>query len=165
MATPSVSAGSGDLEVYRCNTPNGYSDGVAYPIYSTSMNLTGKLLIHAADVKPEWASIGKILLHLHGSHFDDGDCGCNGIEVRAFKNPDQIELDLTTNGKNIPIAHSLYDTPISFSISVSPQGLMTVAIGESKPLIKTATLLHPEHDTVEMSCSGTDISFLNIVAQ
>ena len=57
-----------------------------------------------------------------------------------------------------------FDTPITFQIAIDPKGLMTVTIGKTKPIAQTVMLRHPEHDTLELTCSGTDVSFLNVAA-
>jgi hypothetical protein len=164
IATPCTSAAPKDQDTYRCNAPNGRYDGSAFPISDRATLVSGRISLHAADIRPEWASVGKILVHQHGAHYGDGDCGCNGIAVYAFKNPDHIEFYMKANGEDVPIARSPYDRPITFKMSISPQGVMTVAIGRDNPVTKTVTLRHPEHDMVEMTCSGADVSFIDIAA-
>jgi hypothetical protein len=162
-ATPSASSGVGDQETYRCNTPNGMFDGRVMPFASTGTSISGEISLHSADIGSDWASLGKILSHQRGARYSDGDCGCNGIAIYAYK--DHVGFFLTANGQEVSVARSAYDRPISFRLSVSPQGVMTVAIGKTNPVIKTVTLRHAEHNTLEMSCSGADVSFLNIATQ
>ena len=164
IATPCASSDIGDHETYRCNTPNGHFDGSVLPSSNSETHISGLISLHTADISPEWGSLGRVVFHQHGAHYSDGDCGCNGIAVFAYKNPDHIEFHMTANGEDVPIAQSPYDTPITFKIAISPQGAMTVAIGKDDPVIKTVTLRHPEHDTLELTCSGADVSFFDITA-
>jgi hypothetical protein len=162
MATPCASFDQRDHETYRCNTPYGHIDGAVFPSTNDFGTLYGKISFHMADIGPEWASMGKIVFHQRGAHYSDGDCSCDGVAVYAFKNPDHVEFNLTSNGKDVPIAQSPYEKPISFKVTITPQGLMTVAIGKTNAIIKTVKLRHREHNTFEMSCSGADVSFFDI---
>jgi len=159
-ATPSASSDLGGQETYRCDAPNGRFDGHVFPVPTTATSITGEISFHAADIGPEWASLGKILAHQHGARYSDGDCGCNGIAIYAYK--DHVGFFATTNGEEVSIARSPYDTPISFKMSISPQGEMTIAIGKTNPVVKKMTVHHPEYNTLEMSCSGANVSFLDI---
>ncbi len=52
----------------------------------------------------------------------------------------------------------------SWQRNINPQGLLTVWIGKTHPHEKVAALRHPQRDTLHLSCSGADVSFLNIDA-
>jgi hypothetical protein len=165
MAGPSASADVEDSETYRCNAPGGQSGGTVFPFPSTGMVISGRISVHSADIDTQWASVVHILAHQRGARNADGDCGCNGIAVFAFKNPDRIEFYTTVNNKQVSMQRAApFDTPITFQIAIDPKGLMTVTIGKTKPIAQTVMLRHPEHDTLELTCSGTDVSFLNVAA-
>lgn len=165
MAAPSASADVRDSESYRCIAPGGRSNGTVFPFPKVGTAISGKISVHSADVGTEWASLVKILAHQRGANYADGDCGCNGIAVYAFKNPDHIEFYTTANDKEVPLQGAApFDTPISFQIAIDPKGVMTVTIGATRPIIQTVILRHPEHDTLELTCSGADVSFLNMAA-
>lgn len=163
IAAPSSSADTGDFESYRCNAPSGSGDGTVLPFVQSGTTIAGKISVHSADVGTEWASVVKILAHQRGAHNADGDCGCNGIAVYAFRNPDHIEFYTTVDHKEVYLDRSAsFDMPISFQIAIDPKGAMTVSVGKHDPSIQTVALRHPEHDTLELTCSGADVSFLNL---
>jgi hypothetical protein len=162
VASACASAQVADQEAFRCTAANGHSDAQALIIPSNSSTVSGKILLHSADTGPEWNSLIKILVHQHGAHYSDGDCGCDGIAIHAFKNPDRVEIYATTNGHETPIILGAYNTPIDFKMSMTAQGMLTVSIGSNNPKIQKITLQHPEHNSVEMSCSGADVSFLSL---
>lgn len=165
VATASASAEIADRESYRCNAPGGQGGGTVFPFDAAGTTISGKVSFHSADVGTEWASVVKILAHQRGAHNADGDCGCNGIAIYAFKNPDHIEFYTTVNNQEVPLQRgALFDSPISFKIVVDPKGVMTVTIGKNQPSVQTVKLRHPEHDTLELTCSGADVSFLNMAA-
>jgi hypothetical protein len=165
VASACASAETIDQGTFRCNASNGHYDAKAFLIPSDTSSVSGEISVHSADAGPEWTSLAKILVHQHGAHYSDGDCSCDGIAINVFKNPDHVDFYMTTNGQNVPIGRSPFDTPITFKISISPEGVMTVTIGKTNPNLKTIMLHHPEHNSLEMSCSGADVSFLGIATQ
>jgi hypothetical protein len=53
---------------------------------------------------------------------------------------------------------------ITFKLSIDRAGDLTVAIGKTNPVVRTARLQHPQHDTAHMSCTSGDVSFLGVQA-
>jgi hypothetical protein len=160
LAASCSSAVAENHETWRCNVPNGHYDENALPISEKSTSISGRITFHKADFNPEWNSLARISIKQNSP--EGGNCHCSGITAYAFPNPDVVEFHMKANGEDVAVAQSPFETPIAFKISINPQGVMTVAIGESDPEIKVATLLHPEHDTMVLACSGADVSFLNV---
>jgi hypothetical protein len=163
LAASCSSALAEDEETWRCTAPNGHYDQNVIPISDKSTVISGRITLHQADFNPEWNSLARISVKQSGPN--NGDCHCNGIAVYAIQNPQKAEFHMKANGGDEALAHSLFETPITFKISINPQGVMTVEIGKTQPVVKTVTLIHPEHDTLVMSCSGADVSFLNLDVQ
>ena len=150
-----------DRETWRCDTPNGHYDQKFFSIPGTTTTISGKLLVNKADIGSKWNSIAKIAVAQSGS----GDCHCSGISLAAFDKPFIVDYYATANGTDAAMAQSDYRTPISFRISFGPDNMMTVQIGKTKPETKTVRLLHPEHDFLVASCSGADVTFLDVQIQ
>jgi hypothetical protein len=149
-----------DHEVYRCNTANGKYDAQAFEIPSTSKTIVGKILFHKADFRGEWNSVVNISVAQSGS--TDGSCHCSGMKLIAFPNPDKIEVRVTAGGIEKAIADTDFDFPVNFKIMIDEKGFMTTQLGTLHPLFNSIKLLHPEHNVLQMSCSGSDVSFFNI---
>jgi len=148
-------------EAWSCNAPNGQYDYKTFAISEKTTNINGQIVFHNADFNPKWASLAHISVAKHGA--DTGDCHCSGIAIYAIAESERVEFHSMANGDHVGIAQSRFETPVTFNISFSPQGVMTVAMGKTHPEISTVSLLHPEHDVMELSCSGSYVSFLNVV--
>ena len=153
------SAFAQDHETWRCDAPYAHYDYYAPPIWDKTSTITGRINFHKADFGPNFSSNARI--GFKNSKLSDADhCHCNGIYVKAF--PDNVGFYMLVDGDAIPLSGRPYDTPITFKMSIDPQGVMTVQLGKQYVDIKSATLPHPERDTLMMSCLGADVSFLNI---
>ena len=161
LAASVTPAQAQDHETWRCDTPNGHYDQKFEPIPGTTTTISGKLIVHKADIGPKWNSVAKITVAQGGG----GDCHCSGVSLAAFDKPVTVNYYATANGADVSVARSDYRTPISFRISLDPNNVMTVQIGKTNPKTKTVRLLHPEHDYLVMSCSGADVSFLDVQIQ
>lgn len=157
------SAFSQDRETWRCDTPNGKYNVNEPPIGDKTTSVTGRILLHKAYFGPNWASSAKI--GFHDSKLVDGDCHCNGLEVEAFHDPDSVEFYLLVDGKRTFVSSREYGIPITFKFSIDPNGIMTAEVGKEHVDTKSATLPRPARDSLRMSCSGADVSFLNIDPQ
>lgn len=160
----SCSAFAQDRETWRCDVPNAHYDAVHLPIWDKTTSISGRIDFHQGHFGPEWHSIAKI--GFTDSKLADGDCHCSGLFVRGWEGQG-LGFFLLVDGQT-PEEFDLgrkYDTPITFKISIDPAGLMTVAVGKEHLETKTAMLPHPERDTLMMSCSGADVSFLNVNPQ
>jgi hypothetical protein len=162
LATACSSAFAQDRETWRCDVPNGHFDRLAPPIWDQTTSISGRINFHKADLGPDWGSTARI--GFTDSKLQDGDCHCNGILVKAFEdNPGGVTFFMLVDGETIAFTQNrTINTPITFKISVDQQGLMTVQIGKEYLETKTAVLPHIERDTLFMSCSGADVSFLNV---
>ncbi len=152
-----------DSETWRCEAPHGSYRTNDSPISDRITSISGRISFHKAFDGPEFGSVARIGFkdsRLHGS-----ECQCNGLLLQALHNPDAIGFYMTVNGEEVELSGRTFDTPITFKISIDPDGVMTVKVGKDHLDIKSAPLHHPGHDTMTMSCSGADISFLNIDAR
>jgi hypothetical protein len=163
LATGCSSAIAQDQETWRCNAPNGHYDEHVLSIPANATSVSGKIAFHSGDFGTEWTPLARI--RFTQSDTADGNCHCSGIAAYGYQNPDHVEYDVTTKNEDVAIAQSLFEKSIMFKISIDPQGVMTVAIGKTDPTIRTTKLLYPGHDSVVLSCSGADVSFLNIDVQ
>lgn len=148
-------------ETWRCNTPNAHYDQKFESIPGTTSTISGRLMVNKADIGPKWNSVAKITVAQGGG----GDCHCSGVSLAAFDKPVIVDYYATANGADVAMAQSDYRKPISFKISFGPENMMTVQIGKTNPVTKTVRLLHPEHDYLVMSCSGANVSFLDVQIQ
>jgi len=147
--------------LWRCDAPNGHYDQQLFPIPGTAATISGKLIVNKAYFGPTWNSIARITVAKGGS----GGCHCSGLSLVASDNPVIVNYSATANGADIAVAQSGYRTPVPFRISFGPENMMTIQIGNEKPQTKAVRLLHPEHDFLVMSCSGADLSFLDVQIQ
>lgn len=153
-----------DRETWRCNAPNGSYDVNSSPISDKTTSISGRINFHDGDFGPDFSSMARI--GFEDSTLGNEDCHCNGIFVQGFQNPDRVGFYILVDGKAELLDQARkIDTPITFKISIDPHGIMTVKVGKEHLEIKTAALPHPARDTVMMSCSGADVSFLNLSLQ
>lgn len=160
----SCSAFAQDRETWRCDVPNGQYDANDMPIGDQTKVISGQINFHRADFGPEWLSIAKI--GFKDSKLEDGDCHCNGLYVQAFKKEQSVALALLVDGhprESFPVGGT-FDYPIPFKITIDPNGLITLQVGKKVVQTDTAVLSHVERDTLMMSCSGGNVSFLNVKA-
>ncbi len=150
-----------DAETWRCTAANGQYDDRLISIAGKTV-ITGRINMHSADVGKKWGSTAKVTIE--DSKRTSAECNCAGVVARGFRDPDAVEFDLELGAEQLPMSKRFFETPITFRISIDPQGLMTVQVGKDKPHIKTVALSRPKRDTLHLSCSGSDVSFLNIEA-
>lgn len=149
-------------EVWRCNTSYGHYDEYTSSIRQDTSSITGSINFHRADLGPRWDSIAKI--GFEDSTLQDGNCHCNGVFVKAFEAG--VSLSMLVDGtvmETFPVGGT-FDYPIPFKITIDPNGQMTVQVGKTVVQASTAILAHPRRDTMLMTCSGADVSFLNVSA-
>lgn len=160
LATSCSSVLAQDHETWRCDAPNGSYDRNAATISGSTTSVSGRIIFHRADFGPPWSSSARI--GFTDSRLDDGDCRCNGIFVKAFRNPDVVGFFMLVDGEVVELSGRPFDIPITFSFSIDPQGVMTARVGKEHVEMKTATLSHSQHDALIMSCTGANVSFLNV---
>jgi len=154
-------AATGDQETWRCNSPNGHFNQNVLPVASgTVTSVHGRISIHDADKSGPWGAVARVAFGSSGS--SEEHCSCDGLLVRAFHNPDVVEFHLVSNGQVSLVARARFETPITFDVSVDPQGMMTMKVGKPDPVVKTAMIPAIRRDSVVLSCSGTDVSFLGV---
>jgi hypothetical protein len=98
------------------------------------------------------------------SRHSGASCNCGGLVATAYADPTIVVFAMNMGEESQPIAHSKFDRPITFRIEFNSRGLMTVSIGKTDPNQKFAVVAHPRRDVLEFTCSGADVSFLNIEA-
>ncbi|HUQ46799.1 MAG TPA: hypothetical protein VM053_01000, partial [Gemmatimonadaceae bacterium] len=125
-------------------------------------SITGRLNFHEAHGGPD-GSIARIAFS--DSKLDDGDCRCNGLFVKGFQDPDRVGFYMLVDGEPELISSRKFETPITFKFSIDSKGVMTLQVGKEEVHAKSAKLPHPQRDTMVMSCSGADVSFLNVDPQ
>ena len=152
-----------DHETWRCDAPSGQFDDNELPIPEKATSISGRLLFHKPNVGSRWASTAKI--GFTDSRIEDGDCHCNGIIAEAFPAESIVRYYMLVDGESTMMRVADYETAITFKLSMAPDGRMTAQVGKHNPTIKTAMTPHPARNTLLMSCSGADASFLNIDAQ
>jgi hypothetical protein len=152
-----------DHETWRCTTPNGHYDNKLIPVPAKATTISGRIAFHSGDFGGDWNSIAQVSFRQDGS--PDGNCHCSGIAAYGFQNPNHVEYDVKTRDEDSLLRASYFDTAITFRIEVDPKGLMTVTFGKNNPSVKTVPISYTGHDSVELSCSGADVSFLNIDVQ
>lgn len=155
------SAWAQDSETWRCTAANGHYDERAIPIAGKTL-ITGRISMHSADTSSEWGSTAKIMTQ--DSQHPGAACNCAGVVATGYRDPAIVDFSLVRGEGAEHISTRSFETPITFRIEIDPHGLMTVRIGKDHPYVKTATLEFPRRDTLELSCSGADVSFLNIEA-
>jgi hypothetical protein len=165
IAAPALSQVQEGHETWRCDTPNGTYDSNPAPIWDKTTSISGRINFHKADATGEWGSIARI--GFTDSKVREGGCHCNGIKVEGFDGPHAgVVWSMLVDGTPFEFKTArLLDTPITFKISIDPNGVMTVKVGREHVEIHTAKLPHPDRDTLTMSCSGADVSFLNVNPQ
>lgn len=153
-----------DHETWRCDTPNGSYDVNSSPISDKATSISGRIDFHKGDFGPDFGSIVRI--GFEDSTLENSGCHCNGVFVEGFQNPDRVGFYVLVDGKTELFDQArTIDTPITFRIAIDPHGMMTVQVGKEHLETKTVVLPHPARDTVIMSCSGADVSFLNLSTQ
>jgi hypothetical protein len=150
-------------ETWRCSARNGHFDRNVLSIPKGTTSIRGFINFHRPDFGLKWPSVARIAFT--DSALYNAGCHCNGVSVGAFRDPDRIEFAMLTDGQFTSMAQSDFERPITFSISIDPRGMMTVQIGAHDPEIKTVMLSHSTRDSIIMSCSGSDVSFLNVKIQ
>ena len=157
------SAQAQDVETWRCTAPYGDAVRKSLPAPGSVHGVDGRITFNTADLGPEWSSVAKI--GFHNSTVDAGDCHCNGLSVEASATTNVIVFNMVVDGRATPISARYMKIPISFSISIGADNVMTVKIGKQSVDIKAVPLADSSHDSLIMSCSGADVSFLNINAK
>lgn len=152
-----------DRETWRCDTANGHFSRIALPIGDKTTSVSGRITFHKAYFGPDFGSIARIAFT--DSQLPAGDCRCNGIFVKAFPDSSTVGFYMLVDGEPVELARAPYETPITFNFSLDPQGRLTARMGKTSPTSKTATPRHLKRDSVVMSCSGADLSFLNVDPQ
>ena len=161
--TTSCAAFGGDRETWRCNASNGHYQDFSIPIGDKITTITGRLNVHRADLSNEWPSVARI--GFTDTSNPDSDCQCNGILLSTHPGDKGVGFYMLVNGEPTLLSGRQFETAITFKIVIDPNNQMTVAVGKSHVDSQTTGLPHPARDSVAMSCSGMDVSFLNIDPQ
>lgn len=154
-------AGAQDTETWRCSAANGHYEEHLIDIAGKS-TITGRINMHSADFGSRWTSIAKV--SIEDSKRSSAECDCAALVATGIRDRTVVDFALEQGHEQQSFAQSEFEKPITFRIDIDPQGLMTVRIGKTHPVEKVAALRHPQRDTLHLSCSGADVSFLNIDA-
>ena len=155
-----------DPVTWRCNTPSGHYDDKLIPIPPSATSVTGRILFNQLNRDEYWASSAHI--GFTDRKLEDSGCHCNGISAIAYHNQPAVGYFTEVNGiddTGEDLSPRGIDTPITFSISIDSNGKMTKRIGRQIVETTITQLPHPEHDTLRFSCSGADVSFLNVIVK
>ena len=165
LATSCSSAFAKGDETWRCDTPYGKFDQNTLSIPATSQTLSGQILFHSGDKGEVYNPTAHIALTDDSTPPTDGDCYCDGIRATMYRNlPGIVTYEMIYGGKSEGFAQANVGEAITFKISVDNNAVMTVQIGTAPAVVKTAQLNYIRHNMVHMSCSGGDVSFLNVQA-
>lgn len=157
-------ASAQDQVTWRCNAENGVFSENPQQIPPRSKILSGRIQFNAGDFGETWNPVAHIAF-ADSKLPTHGDCFCNGIRASIHPaEPETVKFFMTYNGQSAGIAQGPVGVPITFRLSIDDQGVLTAVIGKTNPVTKSAKLFHPLRDTVQMSCSSGDVSFLDVQA-
>lgn len=149
---------------WQCAAPNGSYDELPVPISPGVRTLSGRIQFNRGEHGERWNPKAVVAFTDSGNVADSG-CFCNGIRASIHPaEPNTVKFFVIANGREMGMAQGPVGVPISFRVSIDGQGMMTAVVGKSNPRVKTFKLAHPRRDTVHMSCSSGDVSFLNVDA-
>ena len=154
------SASAQDRETFRCAAPNGHYDNEMLRIWDKTTVVTGRINVHKADRGTDWASSAKIAFT--NSKDPDNGCHCNGVYVEAVPDKPYVDFFVLVDGEATVLTRRYFETPTTFRIAIDANDRMTVQIGKDHPYLKTVSLHRPARDALLMTCSGIDVSFLNV---
>lgn len=160
IVTGAASASAQDTETWRCDAGYGQHDERMITIPPSARLVTGRLNFHRAYTGAEWASEAKVTLS--GADGAGEDCGCKGITAMGYPDSGTVEFDLNANGGFVPVSARKFETAITFRIAIAPDGTMTVQIGKDTVDSKSVILRNRSRSALQLSCSGADVSFLNL---
>jgi hypothetical protein len=164
VATTASAAAAQEEETWRCSTPYGSYDQSVLQVSPGSRVLSGRIQFHSGDMGKVWNPTATIAF-TDSALPTHGGCFCNGIRASMYRNlPGIVTFEMIFNGEYVGVGQADVGKAITFKVSVDDGGLMTVQIGKTNPVFKTVQLGHAQSDTVYMSCSGGDVSFLNVQA-
>lgn len=150
---------------WQCETPNGRFVQNPQPIAPETKVLSGQIQFDNAKFGERWDPVAHVAF-TDSTLPTEGDCFCNGIRASIYPGePDTVKFFLIANGQSEGIAQGPVGKPITFRMSIDEGGLLTVAIGKTNPVEKTAQLLHPQRDTMQLSCSSATMRFLDVKAE
>ena len=153
---------------WQCSAANGFYKQHRMVISEGRTTISGKINVTRADLNGEWAPKAVVaftdasqLINFDGS----GDCLCNGVRAMVYaQEPDVVRFFMIANGREVGMAQGPVGTPISFNIAVDAQDLMTVTVGKTNPVVQRAQLAPATRNSVRMSCSSGDVSFMGVKA-
>jgi hypothetical protein len=154
-----------DQVTWECSAENGQYSENPQSISPSVHTLTGRIQFQSGQFGDQWNPVAHIAF-TDSSLPTNADCFCNGLRAEINPGePDTVRFFMTFNGQSALIAQSPVGRPITFRLSIDDAGVLTVVIGKTHPTMKTARLIRPQRDTVHMSCSSGDVSFLDVQAE
>ena len=161
--TTSCAAFGGDRETYRCNTSNGHYDETQVAIWDKTKTISGRINVHSVKESPDWGSSAKIAFT--DTTTPENDCHCNGILLTGHEDGANVTFSILVNGEPVAMTNRILNTAITFKISIDAANQMTVQVGKEHMVTQTTGLPRPARNALLMTCSGMDVSFLNIDPQ
>ena len=153
---------------WQCSVPNGKYRQFPVVIKNGAATLTGQIRFDRGDFQGEWRpkAVAAFTDASNLINFDGtGDCYCNGVRAMVYpQEPDIVRFFLIANGQETGMAQGPIGTPITFRVEVDPQDLMRVTIGKTNPVVQTAQLAPAERNSVRLSCSSGDFTFMGVKA-
>ena len=157
-------ASAQDEASWQCSAENGVFSANPRQLASGSKTLNGRIQFNSAQFGDTWNPVAHIAF-VDSKLPSNGDCFCNGIRASIHPaEPETVKFFITYNGQSAGIAQAPVGVPITFQLSIDEQGFLTAVIGKTNPVTKSAKIVYPERDTLHMSCSSGDVSFLNVRA-
>lgn len=143
---------------WRCSTANGSFDVHYLAITPSITGVSGEMVFTKIDHQPEWQSRGSVeFLTPEGI---GSNCNCAGIIAFAYlKYPKLLCIALSNRGMKQDLGSVPSDKPITFDLSLSKNGDMTLAVGTGLEVVNVG---HIRREKIKLSCSGADVTFQNI---
>lgn len=160
QSNESIAPDAGDL--FRCFAHRAFIKEQTVGIFPKTSSIRGTMNFHSVTPDEKWASGAKVVLTSLAVD-PDGTSG-NGILAAISKSdPDRIQVYVTIDGTERPLATYRIGEPVPFKVSFDDaQGTVTVESGAKVVTAKPERLLRP---TMNLSCVGADVSFRDIDTQ
>jgi|SRR5438309_937046 len=157
--SPALGQTSGN---WQCSTDYGTHSENTLSISPRTRVISGRIWFQSGVVGDQWEP-GAHIAFTDSRNPAGSGCFCNGIRAEIYSNePDIVKFFMIYNGRSTGIAQAKVGIPITFRLAIDSQGIMTASIGKTNPRSTSARLMHPQHDTVFMDCSSSDVRFLNL---
>jgi len=140
---------------WQCRAPEGAFDDHDIDVPRAATQFTGEMTISKRNGPSQWrptARVGFTDLRLA-----DSGCHCNGVVATWYPDyPHSFLVSLAVDGKEIPLGLVPDDKPVTFKLSFTWDGALTLEVGNRVVTGQSST---PIRDNLHMSCSTADVDF------